>query len=1021
MASLSNINASLLSAKNENTVALVNINLDVSWYRGTPPVEFLPVGSALAPWRKTEAEDGELHKTACRLGFLFNELVPETPNLIRCYGTRASEIMNSPNINPRGTWEDGPFRDFVGADGTCIWAAATSIPASLNTFLLACMLARAWDAKNATSIWAELVHERIAHVQAQLNMNKVVNPHTEMAIRQNISRADLAKWDASARAWLRRADQSMVRYHDQFQLIMNNVKTPFVDPGSTFEKVTRGWIRSMKVLEDLLRNVPQEVPDRAVLMAISAWHLYPDLLVCQDKTTKVTLGDPLFPPAAILTLGLGLRDSRRDNLCQWSLALSHLRYYGGPVKVRSEEGFQRVNFQDLWVVALGALLRQWQLPSSSLEASIIWFKRLGEVIRTSSASSSPEFSWLLKFCDAASSIDRPDDMESDPKMQLVHLGWWKATRLFGSGATIQPPYFGLCKLSVIRELQGDDDLELGFQYIREIASQINLQPEDAIAVYSHKLDDGTYVEWATILPVDDHAVRGPASQSKEAVKTNARWVYYQRRDYHLGRHAILNERKRHIQKLGEICTIVSKENIGQAIAFEQRNIDAMAVTWDQAPPLFKEATIATRFRALPLGTTALGATDFRLLIRETRLEGKSTRALANHGLKPGLAWLNNNPEVDAIVRHFKLLQPNYDFEESKAKRRKIVREPRDVDNDTYSGPLTSSKEDSGHLRNLWWASIDFLISLRALELATIIYRQLPTATVSLKVIDQELSKAHWIPARLKAIQFRQALSMSVEDESLKLSRRNVFAAIAMFESGYLNIDTEQLNEVVALCSEDSIFVSGILLSDPVTECSGINMRHLVGNIGQAGMVFMVAPLSPQIRAPKYDARRVRQHTYDGKCADKFKGTSLHLSFTDWKAALDWNYTGEIDQQVFLMESVISVQDKGQWVADIDVLELERSDFKVIQFSCDCYRDAPPPASEDILSLETWEEILDPPPSIGVIRSNGNWVARLAAITILAQQSHQNAVVLLGNEPICWKCLEDLFSEPEPCFPSFMIH
>ncbi|KAH7171283.1 hypothetical protein EDB81DRAFT_194724 [Dactylonectria macrodidyma] len=996
MANLGNVTASLLSAKNENTVALVNLNLDVSLYRGTPPVEFLPVGSALAAWRKTEAEGGDLHKTACRLGFLFNELVPETPNLIRCYGTRVSEIMNSPNINPRGTFEDGPFRDFVGADGTCIWAAATSIPASLSTFLLACMLARAWDAKKATSIWAELVHERIAHVEAQLNMKKVVNPHTEMAIRQNISRADLAKWDASARAWLRRADQSMVRCHDQFQLIMNNVKTPFVDPGSTFEKVTRGWIRSMKVLEDLLRNVPQEVPDRAVLMAISAWHLYPDLLACQDKTIKVTLRDPLFPQAAILTLGLEPRDSRSDNLCQWSLALSHLRYYGGPIKVRSEEAFQRVSFQDLWVVALGALLRQWQLPSSSLGDSIIWFKCLGKVIKTSPTSSSPEVSWILKLCDAAATINQRNATEDDPKMQLVRFGWWKATHLFGSGAIIQPPFFGLCKLSVIRELRGDDNLDFGFRYIRQIGSQLNLRPQDAIAFYTCHVDGGFYVEWATILPVDPLAVEGSASEGKEdAQKTNARWIYYQDSDRHPTTHSLLDKRQKHIQNSGELCTIVSKKILARAITLEQLNNGEMVVTWEEPPPLFGSPAASIKFKSLTLGATALGATDFCLFIRESLLEGRVTRALASHGLTPSLAWLNSGPDVDVIVRHFKLLQPSRDFEKSTTKRRKVVLEPSSLNSTAHPDPLDSLSEDSGSLRKLHEASIDFLISIRALELATIIYRQLPTATVSLKVIDQELSKAHWIPTCLKNIQnsgardFRQVVSMSVEEESLKLSRCNVFAAIAMFESGFLNIDSEQLSEVVALCSEDSIFVSGILLSDPVTNCLGINMRHLVGNIGQAGMVFMVAPMSPQIRPPKYDPRVVRQHTYDGKCTDKFKGTSLHLSFTNWKFALDWNNTGEIDQQVFLMESVISVQDKGQWVADIDVLELERSQPQVVEFQCDCYRDAPPPASEDILSLESWEEILDPPPSVGVIRSNKNWVARLAAITILAQQSHEH--------------------------------
>ncbi|KAK7409382.1 hypothetical protein QQX98_008444 [Neonectria punicea] len=1031
MANLGNISASLISAKNENTAALVNINLDVSLYRCDPPAEFLPVGSALATWRKTEAEDGELHKTACRLGFLFNELVPETPNLIRCYGTRASEIMNSPNINPRGTSEDGAFRDFVGADGTCIWAAATSIPASLSAFLLACMLARAWDAKQATSIWAELVHERIAQVEAQIKMNKVVNPHTAMAIRQNISRADLAKWDASARAWLRRADQSKVQFHVRFTLIMKNVKTPFVDPGSTFEKVTRGWIRAMMVLEDLLQNVPQQVPDRAVLMAISAWHLYPDLLVCQEKITKVTLNDPLFPPAAVLTLGLEPRGTHSDNLCQWSLALSHFRYYGDPIKVRSEEAYQRVSFQDLWVVALGALLRQWQLPSSSIGPSIVWFKRLGEVLKTSSASSCPEVSWLLHLCEAASSVVDPTATESDPMMLLVQFGWWKATRFFGSGVTIRPHFFGLCQLNVIRELQGDHDLEIGFQYIRQIGSQLNLRPQDAIAVYLHKGEDGTHVEWATLSPVSSREIAmGTSASTKETSKSNARWMYFQTLDNHLRPHSILEHRAQHIQSVGEKYTIVSPQKVAQAIFIKGHGVDKMTCTWKEPPPLFAELASPTSFQSLDLGTPILGATSFRLYIRESLLRGKSTTALASHGLGPGLRWLNGDPDADAVIRYFKFLepmQPTYDSEESQAKRQKVTHVSSGSTSNTHSGLIDPQGEKLVYGIGRFIASADFLVSLRALELATIIYLQLPNSSVSLKVIDKELSKAHWLPGRLKAINsanidgFQQALCKPIEQDSLTLSRQNVFAAIAMFESGFLNLDPENLNEVVALCSEDSIFVSGILLSDPETECRGINIRHLVGNIGQAGMILMVAPMNPRIRPLKYDPRMIRQHSYDGKCTDKFKGTSLHLSFTNWKISLDWNNTGEIDQHVFLLESVISVQDKGEWVADIDVLELEKSEMQVIKFPCDCQREALPPSSQDVLSLESWEEILDPPPSVGVIRANRNWAARLAAITVLEQQGQGHAVAVLGNDPICWSCLESLYSEPESRLPSFIIH
>lgn len=244
-----------MSAQNQNVAALININLDVSLLRCDPSPEFLPIGSALSHRRKKEAEDGPLHKLACRVGFLFNEIIPETPKLMQSYGTRASDILHRPGVNPRGSAKDGPFREWVGAEATSIWAAATSIPASMSVYLLACMLARAWDAKKATALWVELVHERKRQIQAQLDQKKIVNPHTHMAMQQDISREDLAKWDASARSWLRTADAAMTRDRVQFELISENMQLPYRDTGSTFEKVTKASIRSMEVLEKLLRNV----------------------------------------------------------------------------------------------------------------------------------------------------------------------------------------------------------------------------------------------------------------------------------------------------------------------------------------------------------------------------------------------------------------------------------------------------------------------------------------------------------------------------------------------------------------------------------------------------------------------------------------------------------------------------------------------------------------------------------------------------------------------------------------------
>ena len=52
-----------------------------------------------------------------------------------------AEISKFQNQNPKGNTIGGPFADLMGADGTSIWAAATSGPNAIPVLLLGCMLA----------------------------------------------------------------------------------------------------------------------------------------------------------------------------------------------------------------------------------------------------------------------------------------------------------------------------------------------------------------------------------------------------------------------------------------------------------------------------------------------------------------------------------------------------------------------------------------------------------------------------------------------------------------------------------------------------------------------------------------------------------------------------------------------------------------------------------------------------------------------------------------------------------------
>lgn len=305
----------------------------------------------------------------------------------------------------------------------------------------------------------------------------------------------------------------------------------------------------------------------------------------------------------------------------------------------------------------------------------------------------------------------------------------------------------------------------------------------------------------------------------------------------------------------------------------------------------------------------------------------------------------------------------------------------------------------GHHGSFTKPPLELILSLRALELASVLYKTMPNATVLLRVVEQELLKVRWLPKSLTSLKnangngLNPTLRTSVEQHCQEMSRENSLGCIAMFESGTFNMTTEYMKDVISICFEDSIFVAGILLSDPIANNGdlGMNVRHLVGNVGQPGMVLMIAPLEPRIRPQKYDASLVQHEIYDGKLCDRFLGTSLHLSFTEWKMLLgsvsDSDNTGDIGYEVVQVEAVIAVQDNGKWVADIDVLELEREGSLFIEFQCSCDRTEKPPV--DVFSLDSWDQLLEPPAQPAVMRASNNWVARLAAASILTQQGHNH--------------------------------
>ncbi|KAI0451893.1 hypothetical protein F5B21DRAFT_360971 [Xylaria acuta] len=1024
MANFGKLQASAASFSNENTAALININLDFSLFRCDTKPEFLPIGSALTSKRREEAENGPIHRTACTLGFLFSEVLSDTPALFKAYGRRVSEILAQPNINPQGTARDGPFQSFVGADCTSIWAAATSSDASIAVHLLACILARAFDSKTATSIWFEIVQERKQQVHKLLEDNKMIHPYTIMASKQIITRPELAAWDASARAWLRRADESKAWEKHQFAIIIENINLPYTAPGTTYSKVMTTWTKSMKVLNNLLDNIPQQASDRAILLAISSWHLHPNLLVFQDKATKVALKDQLFPPSAVLTVGLEYQIQAGGTDIRWSLALSHLRYYGDPVAVRSNEELSRVTMPQFWLVALGSLFRLWELRGSNIVEAIGWLDTLGDMISAGAGEKYVEINWIRSFCGAAKTFLDGDERRREVNLQLVKFGWRRATRLFGRDCGTQQPFFGLLNPFVLGALKEEDPASKGFAYLRGLASDPKFDGRQVLISFTAFVQGDLYSEWATAIPL-------PCLPSQHSMQHH-RWIHFENRETLSGQRLnFLEQRRKFIQGMGEDGQIISHPD---NIPLTPRRGKSDSRLWPNLPPVLQrfESESKRVFREILLeskvdrGFSIWVDKDASVELLTQQIKSRSNTTGSIQESLTMLKQLKIPQVIIAYLRSIILPPPSKSYGFLKRKRSSD-----NVDEVQYTANAANNAgaPDSLMARQNQ-PSWPFLKSVTALQIATILYDQLPGATISLRLVDMELHKASWLPDRLLDEQGSQQWSQYVTlgtpatNWFREMTRAEAFGCIALFESGRFNIKKEHLADVLTLCSEDSIFVSGIMLGDPSSKSPlGPQIRHLVGSIGQTGLVLLVSPLEPRIRPKSYNPSSVQHKVYDGKRENKFESVSLHLSFTEWKMPLDLASTGEIDQEVFLLESVLSVMDSGQWIGDIDVLELETTPIDVFETECkgDCEVEGTDHTQAmELISLDTWEELLDTPPSVGVFRARSNWVARLAAASILSRQDNAHSVLLIGGTELCWKCLVSHYSYPELHLPQIVI-
>lgn len=892
----------------------------------------------------------------------------------------------------------------------------------------------------------------------------------------------------------------------------------------------------MTAVEKLACGQPQNISKGAVLLGISAWHLYPDLLVFNDNApANIKFGDHVMSPGGLLTIGLQDRDRGAEDGVYWSLALSHLRYYGDPVVVDTSlgQGTSRLTIDELHLVALGSVLAGWGPYGKDIVAAAGFFTALWECLHTGMESMDESvdkimcrhlissLSWVTLLYNAAKTILGPEGVNREVALSLVALGRRRGQKLLADPRSHPPAFFGLLDPFSLKLLSQSHISSYNEKVVmmRSMAELMRLDPDSCIIRIPRQGVSGCY-EYATAL-VHKHC-------SKSAQSLHQRWIETTFEDAfrgcgcHMGQRecsrawgceCILRgtictpscHKRSSVSRCGSKClnkcvgndpnvenpctNLVEGEvyhYIARGSFFPIRDKEASnELKW----PRSVAHKIRIKLDGKKISNYLIGHT-WNQSKQKTKTYPHSEietlchcylRTLGRHGPNKIFTPSDRNVEYSFTEKGWAPINikntgtgRNSDGAMTESEHNK----PQDQNHEPFGkfgnavfNALAGDVNEVAlfHLhkpRQIWPENVDvnisrasmssstsvatviaalkqtvrpetlvryianltvlqrlefprfrpdlhvhvkrldkYMRSLVALSLVTHVYeKQLPGATVAIDILSQPLHEAAWIP---ESGVLNKAF---LKYKHASLGRECMLSCIAMFESGSYNIRPEDLKDVMGIANRNTIYTSKTLLLDPYELSHKDEVAMIIGNVGRTGMTLMVSPPVPRIRQSELNSwRHVTHAEFDGKSADFFQPTSLHLSFTEFELPMDKWSRGTIDKDLSVVETLVSVHDKGAWLADIDVLPLFETENPLLRraFPCgDCHHSYTQLPST-LTSLDNWEEILDMPEDIGsstvgIVRAQNNWLARLAAACISLQRGQRT--VLLPSQKTCWHCI-----------------
>lgn len=551
------------------------------------------------------------------------------------------------------------------------------------------------------------------------------------------------------------------------------------------------------------------------------------------------------------------------------------------------------------------MTRHWTLQQSSIAS---FFQVLWNVISPIADNHSEGTAyWLKHLADATAPLLEPNSLAGKRASQLIRLGARRCPHFLSkdTGSSL-PNAFGILNIERFTSLHSTPEYVV--EYLREFAKTLSPSLHNRgklIIRYARVVGDPLsyryQFEYATALPMQSISYKRLHDGEEQVVPNpprHVRWINTLQQDSS-GSMVYVSDRSQHFQDQGEstfdlsdtdiaedksLVTWTTRRKTLQSWGFEipQQEPDASSYFdfesnevdfEDRFNPMFDQVSIDLTVIAGNIETVALLVSNEISMDTEERPTAEIQKDLPLEVVSQRIAARADRISAARVIRHLNDM----------------------MSMDSRAGILTS---------------------LRILATISSIYKNMDQGTtVSLEVASHTLDDLPWASSK------GQSVLADFKFSPLRLDLATTFAYIAFCETGHLQLPARDLESVMAMALGDSIYLAGGLLCDPATCPPGQNeIKRIRGNIGKPGVAMLVPPTEPMHRTPGLENWYLVNHNdFDGRLDDAFKKTTVHLGFTEYAMPLHVGRHGSRDVEVYFQESVVSIHDGGEWVADLDIL------------------------------------------------------------------------------------------------------